>query len=85
VKVGGYSSTCQNYYASLPTGWIIAPDNSDSYTVITAYTWSTTVMLTSGNGYCTAECGGYNYGSSYLRTDGSYYLSNICNGQILII
>jgi hypothetical protein len=85
VSIDG-SYSCQSGYLSLPTGWIISPDNSDSQTVIRSHTWSTTVVLTSVNAYCSSVCGYlYNYGPYYLSYINGMYATNICNGQILIM
>jgi len=79
---------CQNYYISLPSYWIISPDNADSITVIAAFDWSTDVVITSsglGYGAYTYSAGNLYSSSSYLITDGagSYYTS-LCSSQILI-
>jgi hypothetical protein len=87
VNLYGYPYSCQSNAIYLPTGWIIAPDDNDSISVITSYTWSTSVVLTSGNGYCTQSCSSavVNYGSSYLQTNGyGYYYVDYCNSEILI-
>jgi hypothetical protein len=71
---------------SIPTGWILAPDNDDSLKVIMSNPWSTTILLTSGNAYGSLSFSspGYNFGSGYLSSDGTYYYPAECDSQILI-
>jgi hypothetical protein len=87
VSVVTAQSTCQDYSIGLPSGWIVAPDNDDSYTVIYSNPWSTDLVLTSNSAYCSSSCEspGENYGSDYLVTDCYKYSSQICNSQILIV
>jgi len=86
VEIDGGSSSCQSGYLSLPAGWIISPDNADSQSVIRSHTWSTTVVLTRENAYCSSVCGNlYSYGSYYLSYINGQYATTICNGQILIM
>jgi len=97
VAVDSYGYSCQNYYISLPSGWVIAPDTSDSRTVIGAHYWSTEVVVVS-NGYGYTSYYYYNYYYYYYYSHyngrlwrygalyqwGSDYMANQCNSQILI-
>jgi hypothetical protein len=88
VSIYCYQSSCQNSYLSIPSGWIIAPDDADSQNVIMSYTWGTKIALTSGNSYCTATCEEsylINKGADYLSFDGyGNFQSYICDSEILI-
>ena len=79
---------CQNYYLTLPSDWIIAPDNQDSKSAIWNDNWSTHYVLTSsGTYYGTLQNGGSSYGSycCYLSQSGSQYKTTLCYIQILIM
>ena len=41
---------CQNYYLSLPSGWVLAADNADSRYIIGAYRWGADALVVA-NGY----------------------------------
>jgi hypothetical protein len=86
VSIDGTSSTCQKDYLSVPSGWIVAPDDENSQHVIENYSWSTDYVLTSGDAYCTSNCDSKSIGSKYLNFDeGGRFYSSICNSQILIV
>ncbi len=54
---------CQNYYLPLPTGWSIAPDDSDSIAVVASYVWGANVMVLQG---------GASYRTNYYGAAGDY-------------
>jgi hypothetical protein len=86
VSPEGTVNTCQDLYLPLDSGYVIAPDDADSIAVITAYPWSTDVVIVaSGNGYNGANYAipGDLYQTSLLSTSGSTYKAVSCSMQIL--
>ena len=82
-----YSSGCQYSYVQLPSGWVVADDNSVSRSAIAAYRWGTDVMVVA-NGYAYGTSNYYTgrlYSTSQLYSDGAggYRPAN-CNLRILI-
>ena len=79
------SSGCQSSYIYLPSGWIIAPDNSVSRSAIGSYPWGTDKMvMADGYAYYTSRYGYGGYGSSYLSFSSGAYMPRSCNMRILI-
>ena len=82
-----YSSGCQYSYVQLPSGWVVAADNSVSRSAIAAYPWGTNFMVVA-NGYAYGTSNYYTgrlYSTSQLYSDGGggYRPAN-CNLRILI-
>lgn len=88
VEPDGYGYYCQNYYASVPSGWTIPSDSTDVRTVIKSHTWSTSyVQVSGGKAYGTsrANAGLVVSASPYLYSSKNYILSDYYGyGQILI-
>ena len=95
VPVNVNQVTSQTYfgYYSLPSGWRIANDTSDSRAVTMYHYWSTESMVFSnGNAYRTLNgnscwgggCAGASRGSGWLLQYGTTYNINSLWGQILI-
>lgn len=82
----GSSSRCQSGYMSLPVGWMIASDVSDSLNVIATHNWNTdVVVVASGVGYGTLSFSqGAVWTTTGLLTSGSTYAVCCCSLQILI-
>ena len=86
-------SYCQPGYFYLPTGWVLAPDNSDSKSTIFLNTWSTyTVVVASGVGYFSkSSYGSINKAnnkwllSTFSSQFGYTYSCYPCNCEILIM
>ena len=83
---GAIGSTCQNVYFTLPSGWILAPDDPDSLSVITDYDWSTNILIVgNGKGYGSK---GYSmgaiFGMNLLLVSGSDFMPQSCPMQILM-
>ena len=89
VPVDSSDDACQNYYLTLPSDWVIAPDNADSISAIRNNRWKTDHMVTSsGRLYYTAKYifnAGQSAGCCYLEQSGSQYKVSACNFQILIL
>jgi hypothetical protein len=86
----GTAMVCQTDYLSLPTGWIIAPNDDDSKYIISNYRWSTAVMVVNdGASYWTNLWGDRQlrlYSNGMLSNiSNTRYKPNVCNGGILII
>jgi hypothetical protein len=74
VDSSGFST--QNGYIALPSGWLLAPDNADSRSVIASHYWPTYGLCTvSGTSYCTPSYGyaGYVYAYNCFYQSGSAY------------
>ena len=81
---------CQNNYLELPSGWIIAPRNCQSWFALGCYGWDThCLVIADGNSYRGGNhsssqrwlnCGG----GGQLLTSGTSYRVNGCNREILI-
>ena len=88
VSRTAHDYTCQSDFLTLPSDWVIAPDNQNSESAIRNDYWSTSNVLTSsGTTYNTLH---YGYGSSgsgccNLYQSGSQYKTTFCAMQILIM
>jgi hypothetical protein len=68
----------------MPSGWSVAPDNTDSQTVIHLYPWSSmTCVVADGNAYGTALYSEGLYSEDSLRQYDDTYMPAGCS-QILI-
>ena len=88
---GSSGSLCQNYYLALPVGWIVAPNNCQSWFALGCFSWQTQlIVLADGNEYYGLEYGSSKWSirySSYGLSrsgDGRYSIGGNCNAEILI-
>ena len=87
------SPNCQNYYISLPVGWIVAPNNCHSWFALGCNSWQTdAVVFADGYSY-RSKPPSWNYwsapwayyGSGILLTNSNgQYSVNTCKYEILI-
>ena len=84
---GSYNPQCQNYYITLPYGWVIASYDSNSSAVISSHLWGTGCLaLANGNSYYAYYYRSLGYcGSGSLTQSGNQYKVTDCNKQILIM
>jgi len=90
VTISSTTSLCQSDWISMPSGWAIAPDNTDTVALSTLYPWSTDVLtVSSGVGYRTTNFppAGQAFGDSQSKyvQSGNQYKCPWCNYQILVI
>jgi len=87
-----YDSTswgCQSAYLNLPTGWELAPYDSDGIRIAKVGKWGASVMVYSnGKSYWTGSASNRFYNSGMLLTrtlnGAPAYKPNVCNGRVLI-
>lgn len=92
IPVDGTQNTCQSGYLSLPTGWTIADESTNSIAVTAAHYWSTNgLVFSNGKVYrtlmgpsCCSQTAGAYCCSGYLLQSGSTYSVTSCSVQILI-
>eukprot|EP00497_Spongosphaera_streptacantha_P002242 TRINITY_DN284_c1_g1_i1.p1 TRINITY_DN284_c1_g1~~TRINITY_DN284_c1_g1_i1.p1 ORF type:complete len:103 (+),score=11.69 TRINITY_DN284_c1_g1_i1:259-567(+) len=90
--IQGYSRTsssqyCENSYATMPTGYRIAPFSRDVYNaVVRPYYWSTTAVcfLDQCRGSARNRDGTYTNSKWWSRTSNDRYKVNSCNYMLLI-